>query len=488
MIKLLMTIHRVLGVALSLVFAVWFITGFVMIYHNFPRITDAERTRALPTIERPADARLDSLVRDLKGHELLKAVALRVGERGDWILESTSLSGERAYCHERQGASAQLPASEGRAYAQSFVSAPILRVDTLTELGRWIPYDYRFGADLPIYRYCYADDEATELYISSVSAEGVQLTTRSTRFWAWVGAIPHWLYIYNLRNYSDVWRSVVIGVSGIGAIMALSGLVVGIRMWWIGRKRRALSPYRKQVYRWHHILGYAFGLFVCTFAFSGMMSLQKVPRWLVPVDNEDLASALKTNPLSLHPSDFPLQYKEVLERYRGKVKRLQWLSFGEIPLYGLELTSGERLVLRADGSEIVPLELSREEVEARVKALYQEPVRLSIELIREQDNYYLHKRYTPALPAYKVVADDPDGSYYYIDIQTGDSRYFNRNARVRKWTYQALHSFSVKWLLERPVLWNVLMWTAMIAGTIISLTGVWLSVGYLSRKLRRKHK
>ena len=63
-------------------------------------------------------------------------------------------------------------------------------------------------------------------------------------------------------------------------------------------------------------------------------------------------------------------------------------------------------------------------------------------------------------------------------------RYFNANTRARKWTYQALHSFSVKWILDRPVLWHVLMFGSMAGGTIVSLTGLWLLV----RRLRRPRK
>lgn len=486
--KFFVKLHRVLGTALSLLFAMWFLTGFVMIYHNFPRITDSERLSALPTIHRLADGQLDSLVSSIKGYDTLSVASLRAGHDGTWIIETTSLSGERSYWHEKEGLQHRLSAQERLTYVQRFKSAPISRVDTLTELGRWIPYSYRFSQEMPIYRYSYADDESTELYVSGVSAEGVQLTSRSTRFWAWVGAIPHWLYIYNLRNYPTEWRNIVIWLSGLGALMALCGLVVGIRLWWIGRKKHAVSPYKRLVYRWHHVVGYVFGVFVCTFAFSGMMSLQDVPRWIVPVVNENLQRDIRTNPLVIAPSAYSLRYDDVLERYQGRIKRLQWLSFGELPLYGVDLDGGERILLRADGTQVVPLELSREEVEARILALYKEPIELSVELLEEHDNYYLSKRMAPALPVYKVVASDADESYYYIDPYTGDCRYFNRNTRVRKWTYQALHSFSIKWLIDHPVLWNILMWTAMIAGTIVSLTGVWLSVRYLSRKLHCRHR
>lgn len=41
--KLFYMIHRILGTMLSILFFVWFVSGIVMIYHTFPRITPDEK-------------------------------------------------------------------------------------------------------------------------------------------------------------------------------------------------------------------------------------------------------------------------------------------------------------------------------------------------------------------------------------------------------------------------------------------------------------
>ncbi|MCC8173229.1 MAG: PepSY domain-containing protein, partial [Odoribacter sp.] len=73
-------------------------------------------------------------------------------------------------------------------------------------------------------------------------------------------------------------------------------------------------------------------------------------------------------------------------------------------------------------------------------------------------------------------------STYYINPNNGNLRYFNNNTKARRWTYQGLHSYKFKFLAERPLLWNMVMWITMLVGTIVSFTGVWLGLKYLKRK------
>ena len=95
-----------------------------------------------------------------------------------------------------------------------------------------------------------------------------------TRFWAWVGAIPHWIYITRLRATGrQPWTDTVLWLSGIGIAMTLTGIIVGIRAMVQTRRRssnagaRGLTPYVKPLFRWHHLFGLCFGLFVLTWIF-----------------------------------------------------------------------------------------------------------------------------------------------------------------------------------------------------------------------------
>jgi uncharacterized iron-regulated membrane protein len=48
--RALVILHRYLGIAIGLLMAVWFVSGIVMMYVGFPRLTEAERVRALAPI------------------------------------------------------------------------------------------------------------------------------------------------------------------------------------------------------------------------------------------------------------------------------------------------------------------------------------------------------------------------------------------------------------------------------------------------------
>ncbi len=464
----------------------WFLTGFVMLYRSFPSITPQQRNSALQPIDRPADTQLDSLVARLPDQPL-SALSLRISETGAWILSPTPHGQSRYHLHEDLGRIERIPESHTRAYAKRFATAPITHVDTLTTYTQWIPYA-RFLPDMPIYKYSFGDVYGTELYVSSATGEGVQLTDRSSRLWAWLGAIPHWLYLYQLRQHGELWRGVLIWLSGLGTLMSIAGLIVGIRLLLKVRRKRRLSPYKHLGYRWHHILGYIFGIFVCTFAFSGMMSLQRVPKWIIPVADEDLASKANTHILPPLPSAYTVPYSQVIDKYRDNLLKLHWQSYAHIPYYRLELEDGHTLYLRADADTLRPLELSQEEIMTHINGLTDRVYPSRITLLTEYDNYYLHRQRSPALPVYKVEVDDPDGSLYYINPTSGEIRYLNRNLRASKWIYQGLHSFSIAWLIEHPWLWYTLMWSVLIGGSIVSLTGVWLGGRYIARKLGRRRR
>src|SRR5262245_21743388 len=48
--RALVILHRYLGIAVGLLMAVWFVSGIVMMYVGFPRLTETERVRALAPI------------------------------------------------------------------------------------------------------------------------------------------------------------------------------------------------------------------------------------------------------------------------------------------------------------------------------------------------------------------------------------------------------------------------------------------------------
>jgi hypothetical protein len=371
-------------------------------------------------------------------------------------------------------------------YARRWCDAGIARVDTLRELEQWIPFS-RLRNDFPIYKFYFSDKDKHQLYVSSVSGEALQFTNKNNRFWAWLGAIPHWVYFTSLRWNSQLWMDVVIWLSGLGCIMCIAGIIIGLRSYIVRyrKKKKWETPYKKPAYKWHHILGFIFGIFVFTFVFSGMMSLATVPKWMVKVHNPDIQRKLFASD-TVALQNYTLDYRKIIEQYKGEIKSIELASFGDVPLYKAIIGS-QMYVFDASGDEVKLLEITGQMIENRLSKIHSEQI--SITLMHEYDNYYVDKKNRLPLPVYKVDVSDADNSTYYINLQNGNIRYFNTNTKVRRWTYQVLHSFKLGFLVKRPVLWNIIMWTTMIGGTLVSLTGVWLGVRYVGRWFKsRKRK
>lgn len=477
--RILYSLHRILGTILSILFLVWFLSGFVMIYHTFPKVSNRDSYAQMESLKGnflPVDSVLKD-VQELPQKFVLKSFADKpiyeysISDKN--IKISADTISQSVYV---------LSYSDIERYASRWVQSPITKVDTLRQLDQWIPFS-RYNKDFPIYKFYFEDEAKHELYISSVSGEALQFTDKNNRFWAWMGAIPHWIYFTSLRQNSQLWMDVIIWLSGFGCMMCIAGITLGIRSYikQYKRKKKLKTPYRKFVYKWHHILGFVFGIFVFTFVFSGMMSLATVPQWIVKVNNDSIVRKLYDTP-PIDINNYKFGYQKILDEYPNQVKRIEWTTFGDKPIYKI-IVDNRLITLDASVNEIKPLALDETDIRNRLSYFHNDEVNIS--LMNEYDNYYVGRTNHLPLPVYKAIIDDTDGSTYYISPKNGNIKYYNTNTKVRRWTYQALHSFKFKYLAERPVLWNIVMWTTMTGGTIVSLSGVWLGFRYIKRKIKK---
>ncbi len=478
--KVMYTIHRVLGTLLSALFVMWFLSGIVMIYHTFPSVRhSAQANKAvLPAADYPS---LQELADRLPADENIKGLSLTC--RLDQPVFNIVTDKER-YLLPVDTLQTLLPMDKAYFYqlAGMWCTAPVAKVDTLMELEQWIPFG-RLKQDMPIYKFYFGDSDKTQLYISSKSGEVLQCTTVKSRFWAWVGAIPHWVYLTRLRQDADLWKNTVILFSGVGAIMTIAGIYVGIDVYVRTRrnKGRWTSPYKKKWYWWHHVTGFFFGIFVLTWVFSGMMSLADTPEWLAtehqryPV-REAIACQV---PLAA----YPLDYREAMNAYPGEVKEVRWNGFRHIPAY--ELLIGQKtVVVNAADTVAAELNLTKEVVLEAVKAIHQEETVAAPEWLTEYDTYYIDRKGRMQLPVWKVKVDNADNTCYYINPANGQVRDYNTRGRWHFWMYPGLHSLKFKWLVAHPVVWSVVMWVLLLGGAVVSVTGFVLGCKYLKRKGR----
>lgn len=479
--RLFIKTHRILGTLLSILFLMWFVTGIVMIYHHYPSLMGRKALAHSSSLQSVGNMPLDSLLarQDIPLDSIVELELSATPDGG--LLMVKGKSAERVMDIRSGRAIDRLSRPQLDAIAHSWNPTAVTACDSLNEIDVWLIGAYPFK-EYPVYKYSFGDDKATELYLSSRTGKALQLTTSESRFWAWVGAIPHWIYIKQLRATGrQPWTDVVLWISGIGILMTLTGIIVGIRSVVIARRRGRLCPYAKPMFRWHHISGLIFGLFVLTFIFSGFMSLQKVPTSVVPYNEDYDAESFARGQEFISVSQFAAPADSLLAS--PGVKRLTWTVRAGIPIYKVETSSKTRLFSAAD-SVPVPF-IVNEDICRRMANLYlAHGATYSVSLVNDYEPGYssVRKSRMRTLPVYKVATADAYSSAFYIVPETANAVYTNNNSNLRNVLYTTLHSFNCRFFYNHPLLRESLLWLLMLGGAVVSITGVVLGYRYLRRK------
>ena len=174
--KLFIHIHRILGLILCILCFSWFISGIVMIYHSFPRVSQEDRftraeildTNGLPAIQ-------DVLLR-LPAKTPTRGLSLN-NPYGDPVF---SIGGGRQSVELYADTNVVAPVinyalCENRA-ARWCADRKITRVDTLYALDQWIPLAH-YKREFPIYKFYFDGPEKYQLYVSSRTANILQFPT-----------------------------------------------------------------------------------------------------------------------------------------------------------------------------------------------------------------------------------------------------------------------------------------------------------------------
>ncbi len=483
MTKILLSVHRILGTFLSGLFLMWFLSGFVMLFRSFPSISPVERVRGLADIvvaDSSGRAELDSLLRSIPPSGL-RSLSLRATPAGrGYVLSYSTQDSTGTAMSSGQAAPSYQTA---RAYAERFSDAPIQYVDTLMDVDTWVPYR-RGDRVYPLYRFHYADSLGTELSVPKATAEGIQLTTRETRLWAYLGAIPHWIYFSSLRQHRDLWVGVITAVSALGFVMCLAGVWLGIRGFWLGyrSRRRLCTPYKKWDYRWHHILGFVFGLSVSAYIFSGLMSVQEVPQSVLRRE-DGIRQALQVQTFGYPAEAYLRDVDIIMSSYADEgVKSIEWRSLGQQGYIHL-MTAGGSYHLETSTGQARPLQLGADELRSWLDSTLEHPYTMS--LLREYDSYYIDRHHDLPLPVYRIELSDSGKTRIYIDPQTARVQVYDQNKRLHHLLYQGLHTMSFAPLVRYSWLWWTAVLSCLVGGALVSATGLILGVRYLRRRRRR---
>ena len=486
--KIISGIHNILGLVLCVLFLMWFVSGIVMIYHSFPRASQEYKLRRQQPLSAGNMVPVDSLRTVLPDTAKLRSMSVEmrfdrpvVQMRGEGVPSALYIDNlERVEDFDE---------AVRQKTIQLWCSAPIQKVDTLHKVDQWIPFG-RNNDEMPVYKYYFDDKEAHQLYMTSKDGKVLQFTDKDSRFWAWLGAIPHWVYFTSFRQHQELWIEFVKWSAGIGCIMCLMGFILAF-IDWKKQKNKGFfhSPYRKRWYKWHFVSGVVFGLFAITFAFSGMMSLRDIPDWLkkAPKTERKARGGMFPSRMSsmLPLNTYKLDYRQILSQ-SDSVKSITWASWNKYPYYKVQYNYSSVNIDASDSTQIKVFELTEDMVRKDVARQLGDSVQWTMDLLTTEDaDYYGRRKERIPLPVYRIVVDDNMHTHMYYSPQTLRKQTVDDDGRTRRFLYSGLHSLNIKFLTDRPILWNIVMYTLMFGGTFLSLTGIVLSVKWIIRKIKK---
>jgi uncharacterized iron-regulated membrane protein len=466
--------HRWVGIVTCLLFAMWFMSGVVMMYVAFPGLSDKERLAALPDItwERIA----------LSPDDAMKAAGatrfprdLRLSMLADEpVYRLTNWDGKRQALSAIDGhAVTDVSGQQALAVARHHPASRSPQLAEMVDRDQW-SVTARYDPLRPFYLIALGDAAGTELYVSSRSGEIALDTNRSERVWNWLGSIPHWIYPTVLRKDGPLWRLVVLWISGICLIVGVTGIWIGILR--VRLKTRyasgRITPYRGWM-AWHHVTGLIAGLFVLSWMFSGWLSLnpgeyfadrniaREVMQRYAGHDAPDIAARLPA----------PGQASAVEARF-------VWL--GGSPL--MIRVARDGLQTPIDPASGASVQLAPDRLWAAAAKLLPD-ARLTARLTLQQyDAYWYAHHNERELPILRAVFDDEASTWFHISPVTGDIvGRIDDSRRTYRWLFNALHSLDVQLLLMYRPAWDIVVVLLSVLGSIVSVSGVVIGWRYLRR-------
>lgn len=492
--RLIILIHRYLGIPMSIVFVVWFVSGIVMMYTGgMPELSAADRQRGQGTIDLDAvtlspaaaaqRAGADGTVSDLSLGSLLGRPAYRVGRGFGTPVTVFADTGEVF-----DGADAAEALAESARFVGQGASA-LTFAGTETEPDQWTMI---LSRSLPLERFDVGDGRATRVYFSLRTGRVELVTDRVDRTLAWAGAIPHWFYFTPLRLNQPVWYWTVVWVSAVGCLLAVLGLILAFTQFRRSNPFRLATSIRyRGLMRWHYYTGALFGLFALTWVFSGLMSMEPFD-WtrtegLQVSRNELVGGALDLDRYPLGPAALAAAPGlGGLEPYEIALTRIRGEPVFQIAFAGPDGGIQQRLLDPATLAERTT-PFPPEPILSMLETTVQEAKVVEHEVLDRYDAYYYAQDGAAPLPVLRVKFDDPAATWYYFDLMTLSAVAANhRLSRLERWLFSGLHSLDFGfWYARRPV-WDIGMILLSLGALATSAIGVVIGYRRLTGRTRRE--
>ncbi len=459
---------------MCLLFALWFASGVIMMYVEYPELTESERLEQLPILnieavsltplEASSRAGLTTVFSSVKLTSILDRPAYEYGGVDGRKYFVFADNGEKI-SGVGEGAALQAARLSGLASRDSSPS-----YDALVDIDQW-SISGTHNVFRPLHRINMNDGDGRVLYVSDLSAQVVLDTTGAERFWNWLGSTVHWVYPLQLRKNAALWTDVVVYTSLVGIVSVVTGGIIGLMRIRLRSPYDILSssPYKGWM-KWHHLLGLFSLIFISTFIFSGLMSMGP---WGVfnsassPIPQITRYYGSDT----LRLSNLPMPESSAAA---SGVKEIQWHQLQGFYYYSMVSSPAELEVRFADSRDPHAPTILRELVDSAIPNLLPQASLQSLELVGEEDSYYYsrHNNFRP-LPVYRATFDDAESTWYHIDPRNG--AIVNRvtdASRLERWLFNGLHSLDFQILLRHRPLWDVVMILLSLFGLLFSVTAV----------------
>lgn len=454
--KRLLALHRYLGIAVGWIMLLWCLSGFVMLYVDYPSVDVDEALSLLPTFDMTECCRMppgaDASEWQAVDIEMLGPLPVLRARRHAGSYAMFDLANGRPLDKiNRQSASnliaalAEPPPGATMAHREVFT-------DQWTVAGE-------FDTHRPLYRFDFADEAGTSWYLSSATGQLVQSTTANERFWNRLGAVIHWLYPTALRKHAFAWSQLIIWLSVAGTFLVAIGLYVGIR--------RIVDTKSAPHGRWHlvhHYAGLVFGLFTLAWIASGLLSMN--PAGLLQgrsfsaeqhaiagrmLSGADIAAELPA--LRAAPSNEFVRISASL--YAGEFAWIGWRRNGDT----------QRL------SGATDLDVKR--LERHLPSIRPAVDLEEAGMLANEDGYFYGDERRRQLPVYRVRY--ADGERLYLDRTSGELLLgVDAGRRGYRWFFNAVHSGDfAAWSRDGP-LRNFIMILLLAGVTLGSATGIYL--------------
>jgi hypothetical protein len=506
--RILILVHRYLGIPLSVLFVMWFVTGIAMIYvGGMPELTARARLAHLPPLDlsavrlAPLEAARRASLEDAGAGITLTTVLGRPAYRFDVApFGTTTVFADDGA--ELDGLDATASADVAARFLA--IDASVLRhVATLERVDQWT---LLLRGELPLEKFAAADAAGTEVYVSPQRGEVVLATTARSRGLAWIATIPHWFYFTSLRTRQPLWYWSVVGASAAGTALAALGLALGVVQF---RKSTPFSWSRSIRYvgwmRWHYVLGAVFGLFALTWVFSGLLSMEPF-EWTnatgLSVDDEAFTGG------PVQPTQYPSFDAAAWNALAAgrSLKEIELRRIGGEPYYLARFTAdaaGARERLHqpyaidgrgapehalVDARTMTPRTepFDGDALVARLAAALPGETIVERRLLTDYDSYYYSRAREAPLPVLRVKFGDAQRTWFYIDPMLGEPvAVVHRFNRLERWLYNGLHSLDFGFWYGRRPLWDVGMIALCLGALGTSLIGLFYGLQRIRLDARR---